>query len=326
LRLRELDSLRGIAAFAVILFHYYYRYPKIFNVENSLDIFYFGQYGVHLFFIISGFVISHSIVNLNSPVKFLKKRFLRLYPTYWICMTITYLIVTFFGLPGREVAFVEWIGNFLMVQSLFGIKSVDGVYWSLTVEVLFYCLISILIIKAFRKYSDILVFLWIGAIFINTVYKIPYFDVLLNLKYGPYFIAGIIFSKLYYDQQYNIKNYIVLFLSILCAFIIDSTLIGCFIISILYCLFFLLTRNKLKPLDNNLLVFMGSISYPLYLIHQNIGYVILSYIKINTDILFVKYSYYLIPILPVVAISYLIHVYCEIPIQRIFRPILIREK
>ena len=61
-RLQELDALRGIAAFSVLLFHYFNIYPKLFPQGHRLPpLFEHGGYGVMLFFAISGFVIDFSL-------------------------------------------------------------------------------------------------------------------------------------------------------------------------------------------------------------------------------------------------------------------------
>ena len=83
MRIYELDAFRGIAAMAVVLYHYSTRYNEIFDVTSFLN-FSFGWMGVPLFFILSGFVITLSVNRCKSPFEFLYRRFIRLYPTYWI--------------------------------------------------------------------------------------------------------------------------------------------------------------------------------------------------------------------------------------------------
>ena len=57
-RLLVLDSLRGIAAILVVIFHYLYRYGEIYGHDfSSVDWVEYGEHGVSLFFMISGFVI-----------------------------------------------------------------------------------------------------------------------------------------------------------------------------------------------------------------------------------------------------------------------------
>jgi peptidoglycan/LPS O-acetylase OafA/YrhL len=87
-RIIELDSLRGIAALAVVFYHYTSRFDAKFESTIITDriSFPYGHYGVELFFIISGFVIFMTVKNDMKPQMFLKKRAVRLFPVFWISM------------------------------------------------------------------------------------------------------------------------------------------------------------------------------------------------------------------------------------------------
>lgn len=138
-RLFELDALRGIAAFAVVIFHYFFRYNQIYGHENlAVDWSYLGHYGVHLFFMVSGFVIFWTLDKTERPLDFLVSRFSRLYPAYWVAVLITFFVVFTFGLSGRDVPINSAIANILMFHEYLKIPHVDGVYWTLTVELTFY--------------------------------------------------------------------------------------------------------------------------------------------------------------------------------------------
>ncbi len=109
-----------------------------FNKINS--VFKYGYLGVDIFFIISGFVISLSIKH-NSLRKFIAFRFTRLYPIYWVAVFLTFLITLIFGAPRYSADFNQFVINLTMFQNYLGIKSIDGVYWSLFVEMKFYIFI-----------------------------------------------------------------------------------------------------------------------------------------------------------------------------------------
>ncbi len=84
MRIKERDALRGLAALAVVLFHYTTQFEKLFGHSNELSwSMPYGDLGVHLFFMISGFVIS---------------RFSRLYPAYWLAIILTTAVVWTYGL------------------------------------------------------------------------------------------------------------------------------------------------------------------------------------------------------------------------------------
>ena len=87
-RILELDALRGIAALSVFFYH-----ASIYYKESIyFSFFRFGLTGVDLFFLISGFVIFSSIQN-KTRIQFIKSRFLRLYPSYWLALTLTFILI-----------------------------------------------------------------------------------------------------------------------------------------------------------------------------------------------------------------------------------------
>ena len=154
-RIYELDALRGIAVLAVILFHYTFKYNEEYNqigLENSFN-FSYGHFGVELFFIISGYVIFMTVDKIKTARQFIWLRFTRLFPVYWTGVVFTFVLVSLIGLPGREITFKAFLFNFTMLQDLFQIPSVDGAYWSLLPELMFYLAMLILIESPVREFE-----------------------------------------------------------------------------------------------------------------------------------------------------------------------------
>lgn len=167
-RLSHLDSLRGIAVLLVIIYHYYYRFQDegyyYFNKNNiSLidQVLSHGYYGVHLFFVISGFVIAMTLFKSNSLFDFFKRRFSRLWPTMLLCSILTFIYLSFYGkifevslynfLP--SLTFSEpYIFNKIFNSNKF--DWIDGAYWSLFVEIRFYILVAIIYFSV-RNFSKI---------------------------------------------------------------------------------------------------------------------------------------------------------------------------
>ena len=82
-RLTNLDGLRGLAALAVLLYHYTSIFPRFWpEAEPTGFLVDFGGFGVHLFFIISGFVILMTLEKRGASRDFIIYRFIRLYPRY----------------------------------------------------------------------------------------------------------------------------------------------------------------------------------------------------------------------------------------------------
>ena len=102
-RLNQLDALRGLAAMAVVLFHFSTRfselYPQAAPQAWSVPL---GYVGVNLFFIISGFVIFMTVERTARPADFVVSRISRLYPAYWVAIILTFCITHDAGLQLLE--------------------------------------------------------------------------------------------------------------------------------------------------------------------------------------------------------------------------------
>ena len=96
----------------------------------------FGRAGVVLFFAISGFVIPSSLFKEDHPATFPIRRFFRLYPAYWISIFVA--LYTGWWLLGREPPIMQVVTNFTMLQSFLGYEDIEGLYWTLAVELVFY--------------------------------------------------------------------------------------------------------------------------------------------------------------------------------------------
>jgi peptidoglycan/LPS O-acetylase OafA/YrhL len=135
-RYLELDALRGIAVLAVVFYHYTFAYDYHFKLFASNKFYlYHGNLAVHLFFVISGFVIFLTLEKSKRKADFLVSRFSRLYPSYWVAMLVTLTVITVFPVPTlghytiKEVAM-----NLTMLQGFTKIRLIDQVYWTLKME------------------------------------------------------------------------------------------------------------------------------------------------------------------------------------------------
>ena len=320
-RYSELDAIRGIAVLMVALFHYTVRYGQIYGYSiDPLFSFEFGKYGVHLFFIVSGFVIFLTLEKTVHSVDFIVSRFSRLYPAYWFAVFLTFSVVYIFSLPGREVSIQTALINLTMVQKWFSVGNVDGVYWTLTVELSFYILMYFLFVTKLMKRIDAISVLWLSIIIAsrlleeNNILHIHWaIKLLLLLDYGNLFIAGIMFYKIMHKGNYS--NYAILLFALVAEYYLNGNRV--LLISIYFFFFLLFTTGNLKMLSMKPLMFLGTISYSLYLIHQSIGYVIIrgldSYGLIN------PVSIILAPLAISIAIATLMQRYIERPSLALIR-------
>lgn len=100
----------------------------------------FGWIGVEVFFVISGYVIALSTENATSG-RFAASRFLRLAPAVWICAPIT-LVLYWLILPS---SLVELLPAFFRTVAFIPVDLIDGVYWTLGIEVSFYVLVFLIL-------------------------------------------------------------------------------------------------------------------------------------------------------------------------------------
>lgn len=99
-----------------------------------------GWVGVELFFVISGFVIARSAVGTGWR-DFLRRRVLRLAPAVWICATLTVAMLLTTGRFGGELA-AAWLRSVLFWP--IG-SAIDSSYWTLGVETFFYLIVAAII-------------------------------------------------------------------------------------------------------------------------------------------------------------------------------------
>jgi len=280
-RITEIDGLRGIAAISVLIFHF----TNAIQIPILYPVFKYGYMGVHLFFIISGFVIFMSVERSDNLKQFIKSRFIRLYPLYWLAIGVSVVITTlaftfnFIGpFPVNGVSLGQLNANLTMFQHWMGVRDINGVFWTLIVELNFYILIGILIKT--KKISNIILWCY-GFLFIEFIYVLTRDTNLLFylplIQYGHIFIVGIVFYNFYKRKQFLLSELILIICALIFHFLIfkpEEALIFIFMVGIFY---FVVSR-RLKILSLKPLVYLGSISYFLYLVHESLAYMIFNFL------------------------------------------------
>jgi peptidoglycan/LPS O-acetylase OafA/YrhL len=150
-RFEELDALRGIAALMVVFFHFS---MKRDDYNSFLKL---GAVGVDLFFIISGFVIFMSLQKVSNSKDFIINRISRLYPTYWASVTLTFILIICYGIFNGNVypqnIVFNYVGNMTMFQFYLRIPDIDGPYWTMIIEMIFYiAILSLYLLIFFMTY------------------------------------------------------------------------------------------------------------------------------------------------------------------------------
>ena len=153
----------------------------------------FGWVGVEIFFVISGFVITSSAAQA-TPVQFFNSRALRLYPAVWICATATLIVILASGLPA------SWFSYATSMVLLPSGPWIDGQYWTLGVEIVFYAIVFVLLLMGrFERVGQVAIAMaLISATFLLALTLNPELRFLTTgiwrltlLYYGVYFSLGI---------------------------------------------------------------------------------------------------------------------------------------
>lgn len=326
-RLLELDALRGIAALSVALFHFTTSSnAKLLGWEFS-----YGVSGVDIFFMISGFVIFLTIIKTRKWQDFVVSRFARLYPAFWYCMFITagftVLYEPDFVSPARIFA------NATMMPVYFGIEDLDGSYWTLLVELVFYVwILTLFITNSIRNINTIGFITTMLVILFHQLssYYIHFYECTVRkvqlLNHFPLFFSGILFYQLK-KRERQIEQIVLLIFCLVASFYLHdkggrsqfhiSATAHYILLTSFHLLFALFIMGKLTFLKFGPLLFLGKISYCLYLIHQYVGLHLISTFtnKLHLNIyiaLFLAFSI-------CIAIAYLVNTFIEIPANRLIR-------
>tara|TARA_X000001036_G_scaffold399352_1_gene402915 strand:+ start:322 stop:1437 length:1116 start_codon:yes stop_codon:yes gene_type:complete len=292
-----LESLRGVAALIVAIFHF--DIGSIFNNELTKN----GWLMVDFFFVLSGFVISFNyldkIKSFSDIVQFQIKRFFRLYPLHIIMLFIflviecsKYLVKLKFGLSSTIPAFTynnlnTFITNILLLHNLVDNRLTWNVQsWSISSEFFTYFLFGLIILFSARKK------LIINILSIVIVLLSFYFlqNHSMEPKYGfirclySFFLGVLIFnfSNSFKFKITNYLSYIFFILSILLVIIAEpEKIIGINIfLPLIFSAFILsliMSQNKnylIYLLERKFLIYLGTISYGIYMVHTAVWWLI----------------------------------------------------
>jgi peptidoglycan/LPS O-acetylase OafA/YrhL len=287
-----LDTVRGLAALFVVLFHYHHFYlrdnndrenipdTELFPYSNIFDVFYVhGHLAVQLFWCISGFVFYHVYLNHRvGLINFISHRIARLYPLH---------LFTLFLVAGIQLLSINYLnhwqiyGNndiFHFVLQLFFASnwttkayglSFNGPIWSVSLEVVTYGLFFIML-PMIRNRPLSITFL---ALLLNLLILCNNVDTYFLSKgvfncASFFFVGGLAYTVLTTQKTkyYNIIIIILIAIIISAGYVISrqfsSLLISCFFI--VYICVLLERYSKYIPRQ---LIYIGDISYSIYLVH-----------------------------------------------------------
>ncbi|MET8182256.1 acyltransferase [Streptomyces sp. NPDC005336] len=298
-RLRALDGLRLLAALMVAAYHYGGRSGEIGQAWGSSPrvqfptastFFAYGCLGVQIFFIISGFVICMS--GWGRPLRsFFASRVSRLLPAYWAAII---LVTAVFALPWvtyEAVSPSDALVNLTMLQQPLGVDRVLGVCWTLWAELRFYALFALFVVLPGANRRRVVLFcaVWTLGAAIAQAANLPLLDVVLMPEYASYFIGGIglyLIHRFGHDalswgivgisfligQHYAIRG--LWHPASMDAFSYRSSMGIIAVVAFGYVAVALVALGKLHWANWRWLTVAGALTYPFYLVHEHLGWVV----------------------------------------------------
>lgn len=372
-RIVFIDKLRAIATIFVLLGHFCFVFwynnaavASLLHIEERGDIILtipriygdiaiateeakinLGMIGVGLFFLISGFVIPYSVKNRGGSYKilFLIKRFLRIWPVYIVGFGVTFVSLEIYG----RVMSGDWlfsVKDYLLQASLlrdfFEIPSLDGISWTLEIELKFYILFFILYILKCEDNPKVITGIAVVVLIIqvlwndanaNAIYLLGekyYFFGCVFVNASMYMIFILMGLSLYqlYSSKWDLKIWAVVEQVLLVCFLAaiphssleplrDKIIINYGISLALFLNMYMLRRTVTH---NKVTKFFADNSFSIYILHGVNGYILLT---IFYDVGIPMYINLSLVIMIVLTVSWLFHQYVEKPIGQLAKKYII---
>ena len=318
MKLNNLQILRGISALLVCCFHF----SGGLNFENfklGELLFSKGSIGVPIFFVISGFIMAYTTRKLNidkqnqfsTTLSFLKKRIIRIVPLYYILtfawMTLGGSFLLYFVDPTRLIYSLAFLQHSSFPPILY-------LGWSLNFEMFFYAVFGVSLFFRKKRYAFVIAFFILSYIIGKYVPIENPFLIMVTSTLNLYFVVGILFAIILEKVKFSKKSAIIISgigIIVFCLFFFkqlsfDSELLLLVIVSG-FVFSFLLFDFVLKIKGNRFLVFLGDISYSLYLSHPFVD-ILLRRFKVEEAYLI---PFFIFKILMVIAVAAFLYYFIE---------------
>jgi peptidoglycan/LPS O-acetylase OafA/YrhL len=337
-RLGFLDFVRGIAAFAVVMQHGGESLWPAVNraTHNYLNV---GRFGVVAFFLVSGFIIPFSLERGGSVRRFWTGRFFRLYPLYWVSLAAILVIYQFrtgaltSDFQQHTVAYS--LVNITMIQELLGVPHAIGLYYTLTVEIVFYAACAVLF--AFGLLSHSVRNAWVvlaGASVLGTIAPLA-LDHRAPMA-GLFYVTSMFLGTVVYRYSVGVARLVDV--QVLIAAVTVFAIIGCYVNyvhftdlndsdpftfwgaiigwSLAYVFFFTAFSARRRQFPRPFL-WLGRISYSLYLMHPLVLAIVTPWT--NRPVAFA------VLVLASLLLANATYTYVEVPFQKLGRAITTRD-
>jgi peptidoglycan/LPS O-acetylase OafA/YrhL len=335
-RLTLLDGLRFLAALAVVSYHFTAIKTPVWGLPTTEafpalhQVTRYGYLGVDLFFFISGFVILMTAWGRELPA-FVGSRVARLFPGYWAGVLLTGgLLLVVPNVSGKDVTIPQVLTNLTMLHEPNGVSHVDGVYWTLWVEMRFYLLVGLLMLVGLTR-QRVIAFatIWPVAAALAATTEQAFLRELLIASWAPYFAAGMLLYLVHREGWSPLLGGLVGLQVVLAmtraadyAHIIDrkaggeaKSLAAMAVVLLCFAAVALVTTTRLQHFRWGLATTLGLLTYPLYLVHEYWGLFLISHLAGSLP----RYAVLLVAVLFVLGLAWLVNRVVERPLAPVVR-------
>ncbi|MCT2407860.1 acyltransferase [Chryseobacterium antibioticum] len=319
MKLNNLQILRGISALLVCCFHFS-EYINFENLRLGDILFKRGSIGVSIFFVISGFIMAFTTLKKDFSINtskeitlFYKRRIIRIVPLYFL-LSGAWMVI-----GGTLMVYFQDEGFKRLIHSIFFLPQKNTfpvlyLGWSLNYEMFFYLIFGMSLLFKKGRYIFIATF-FILTYIAGLLY--PPESAYLEMVCSPlnlYFVTGIVFAILL-DKVSVSKNWAILlctvgivsFSAVLFGLITVTNSLLLLLIVSLFVLSFLLFDYTFQFKGNRFLIFLGDISYSLYLSHP---FVELFFRRFKVDG-YLNIPYFLLKIIIVIGVAAFFYYFVE---------------
>ncbi|GGW35873.1 acyltransferase family protein [Streptomyces caelestis] len=348
-RLRALDGLRLVAALMVAAYHYGGRDGEVSQAWGSSpkeqfptlhEYFAYGCLGVQVFFVISGFVICMS--GWGRPLKsFFASRASRLLPAYWVAVV---LVTAVFALPMvayHAVSPSDALVNLTMLQMPLGVDRVLGVCWTLWAEVRFYALFALCVVLPGANRRRVIMFCagWMLAAVIAANAHTPLLDIVVMPEYAPFFIGGVGLYLVHLDRR-DAYGWGIVAVSWLIGqhfavqglwhapdaggFSYRSSLGIVLVVTFGFVAVAAIALGWLRWANWRWLTVAGALTYPFYLVHEHLGWVVIHALHRGLDL--PSAATFALTVASMLLLAWLLNQYVEAPLTPRLRALLAKAR
>ena len=328
-RLAALDSLRGLAALAVVAYHYTGGFEEVVGPHSRpVHAFLLGHFGVELFFVISGFVIAWTLERSTSLRAFAVSRIARLYPAYLAALALIGAVLFGLGFNPQHISPFALAPNLAIgLPPLIHQPNLDPSFWTLGLEVVFYTLAAVMTFALPRLPMEAWCLGWLAtALAVQAVLADNLQLQLLTCSgFAELFVLGAMTFRLLESNRLRPLTLVTWLAAAVIAFVGVER--GHLAVHIRYGVLViaftaavaLAAKDWLPPLRLRPLVAVGQASYSLYLIHQILGFCMIAALEKASAPPLVAIS---VATAVVIGLALVLRVVVEKPGQRLVRDLL----